>query len=74
MASENDIVIAMQQAIRKSLAEAANEEIEKLKHKFECDMGNIKRDMIGKLVSQVDIATCHDPACGNYTIQVNIKR
>lgn len=74
MASENDIVIAMQDAIRKALCEAANEEIEKLKHKFECNMGEIKRDMIGKILNGIDIATSHDPSCAGYTVQVHINK
>lgn len=74
MASENDILIAMQEAVRKSLSEAANEEIDKLMHKFECKMGEVKRDMIAKILNNIDIATCHDPSCEGYTVQVSIKR
>ena len=74
MASENDILIAMQEAVRKALCEAANEEIEKLMHKFECRMGEIKRDMVGKIINQIDITTNHDPACEGYTVQVHINR
>lgn len=74
MASENDILIAMQEAVRKGLCEAANEEIDKLMHKFECKMGEVKRDMIAKILNSIDIATCHDPSCEGYTVQVSIKR
>jgi hypothetical protein len=74
MTGENDILIAMQEVIRKALSEAANEEIEKLMHKFECKMGEVKRDMIGKILNNIDIVTNHDPSCSGYTIQVNIKR
>jgi len=74
MASENDIIIAMQEAIRSALSEAANEEIEKSMHKFECKMGDIKRDMIGKILNNIDIVTSHDPSCNGYTVQVNINK
>jgi hypothetical protein len=74
MASENDILIAMQEAVRKALSEAANEEIEKLMHKFECRMGEIKRDMVGKIINQIDIVTSHDPSCNGYTVQVHINK
>ena len=74
MASENDIIITMQKAIRNALNEAANEEIEKLIHKFECKMGDIKRGMIGKILNNIDVTTSHDPDCKGYTVQVNIKR
>lgn len=74
MASENDILIAMQEAVRKALIEAANEEIEKLMHKFECRMGEIKRDMVGKIINQIDIVASHDPSCNGYTVQVHINK
>lgn len=74
MASETDILIAMQEAVRKALSEAANEEIDKLMHRFECKMGEIKREMIGKILNEIDIATSHEPDCDRYIIQVNIKR
>ena len=48
MASELDIIIALQDAVRTALCEAANEEIEKQRHRFECEMGKIKREMVGK--------------------------
>ena len=74
MVSENDILIAMQEAVRKALCEAANEEIEKAMHRFECKMGEIKRDMIGKIINQIDITTNHDPLCMGYTVHVNINK
>ena len=74
MASETDILIAMQEAVSKALSEAANEEIEKLMHKFECRIGEIKRDMIGKIINQIDISVSHDPSCAGYTVQVNINK
>lgn len=72
MAEQNDVIIAMQGAIRKALCEAANEEIERLKHRFECKMGEVKANMVGKLVEQIEIVSRHDPIRGMYTIQVNI--
>lgn len=74
MASERDIIIAMQEAVRKALSEAANEEIDKLIHRFECRMGDVKREMIGKILNSIDIATSHNPETDGYMIQVNIKK
>lgn len=74
MASETDIIVALQDAIRTALNEAAKEEIERLKHHFECRMGEVKRDMVCKIINNIDIATNHDPACEGYTVQVNIKK
>jgi len=59
----DDILLAMQEAVRKSLAEAANAEIEKQKHRFECEMGKVKSELIGKLVNNIQIqARQHCPA------------
>lgn len=74
MASENDILIAVQEAVRKALCEAANAEIEKLKHKFDCEMGKIKYETIGNILNGIDIVTKHNPIDCDYTIQINIKK
>lgn len=71
--SENDILLAVQEAIRKALNEAANAEIEKMKHKFECEMGKVKSEVVGRLVNHIEIAHNNSPI-GDCTIQINIKR
>lgn len=71
--SETDILIAIQEAVRKALCEAANAEIEKLRHKFECEMGKVKSEMVGKLVNQIEIATRHEPFTDRVVIQINLK-
>ena len=73
MASERDIIIAMQEAVRVALCEAANEEIKKLREKFECDMGQIKREMVCKIVNQIQIAASHDLPRGEYVIQLRLN-
>lgn len=74
MNGETDILIAVQEAVRKALCEAANTEIEKLKHKFDCEMGKIKNKTIGNIINGIDIVTRHNPIDGDYTIQINIKK
>ena len=71
--SENDILLAVQEAIRKALNEAANAEIEKMKHKFECEMGKVKSEVVGRLVNHIEIAHNNSPI-GDYTIQINIRK
>ena len=68
-----NIILAMQEAVRKSIAEAANAEIEKQKHRFECEMGNVKSELIGKLVNNIQIAAKHQMPDGNYVIQIVLK-
>lgn len=73
MASELDIIIALQDAVRTALCEAANEEIEKQRHRFECEMGKIKREMVGKIVNQIQITAEHNLPNGEYVIQIHLN-
>lgn len=71
--AENEVLLAMQAAVRKALCEAADEEIEKLKHRFECEMGKVKREMVGKIVNQIQIEAVHNlPGC-EYVIQIRLN-
>lgn len=69
----DEILIALQESVRKALCEAANEEIEKLRHKFECEMGKVKREMIGKIVNQIQITAEHNIPSGEYVIQLRLN-
>ena len=73
MAGERDVVIAMQEAVRKALCEAANEEIKKLRERFECKMGEAKRDMVCQIVNQIQIAAKHELPSGEYVIQIRLN-
>lgn len=73
MASERDIVIALQDAVRVALCEAANEEIKKARERFECNMGQIKREMVGKIVNQIQITAQHNLPSGEYVIQLRLN-
>lgn len=73
MSSERDIVIAMQEAMRVALCEAANDEIKKLSHKFECEMGKVKWETIAKIVNQVQIAAEHNISNEEYVIQLRLN-
>ena len=73
MTNTDDILLAMQEAVRKSLAEAANAEIEKQKHRFECEMGKVKSELIGKLVNNIQIQARQALPSGDYTIQIVLR-
>ena len=73
MTNADDILIAMQEAVRKSLTEAANAEIEKQKHRFECEMGKVKSELIGKLVNNIQIQARQALPSGDYTIQIVLR-
>mgnify|MGYP006992138874 CR=1 FL=1 len=73
MSNTDDILIAMQEAVRKSLAEAANAEIEKQKHRFECEMGEVKSELIGKMINNIQIRAGQELPNGEYVIQIVLR-
>lgn len=70
--ADTEILIALQEAVRKALSEAANEEIERQKHRFECRMGEAKRDIVAKMVNEIQITAGHILPSGEYVIQLRI--
>ena len=70
MASENDILIVLQEAVRTALYEAANEEIKKLRERFENEMQRTKREMVGKIVNQIQIAASYRLFTVKYNISI----
>lgn len=73
MTEDVEILSAMQEAVRKAIATAANAEIEKQKHKFECEMGKVKNKLIGDLVNEIQIQAKRELPNNNYVIQIVIK-
>lgn len=71
--ANDEILIALQEAVRKALCEAANEEIKKLQTRFECEMGKVKREMVGKIVNQIQISATHSLPSGEYVIQLRLN-
>lgn len=70
--AENDIIIAMQEAVQKAIAAEANKEMEKQLHKFECKLGEINNKCIGELVNSIQIAARHSMPDGKYIVQIVI--
>ena len=73
MMKENDVLIAMQEAVRQGLCEMAKEEIEKARVRFECEMGKVKREMVCKIVNQIQISASHTLPTGEYVIQIRLN-
>ena len=72
MANE-DILIVLREAVRTALYEAANEEIKKVRERFENEMQKTKREMVGKIVNQIQIAASHNLPNGEYVIQIRLN-
>ena len=69
----NDILIALQDAVRVALCEAANDEIKKQRERFEREMATAKRQVVAKIVNQIQITTEHQQPSGEYVIQIHLN-
>ena len=72
MANE-DVLIVLKEAVRTALYEAANEEIKKLRDRFENEMQKTKREMVGKIVNQIQISATNNLPGGEYIIQLRLN-
>lgn len=70
---ENDILLHMKDAVREELSKVANEEIEKLVHKFRCEIGKHKTEIVSGLVNRVELLMNHDIERDRIVIQINIR-
>ena len=71
--ADNDILFALQDAVRKALCEAANDEINKLRERFEREMATKKREMVCKIVNEIQIVASHNLPDGEYVIQIRLN-
>lgn len=73
MASETEILMALQEAVRTALYMAANEEIKKCRERFENEMTRMKRQIVGEMVNQIQITASHSLPEGAYIIQIRLN-
>lgn len=75
--TQTDILAKLKEEIRVELERCANEEIQKLvekfTHKFECEMGKHKADLISALINNVELMVNNNPMTQQTTFQINIK-
>lgn len=70
---DRNLLSLINEHVRQELNRAANEEIEKLVHKFRCEIGKHKTEIVGNLINQMEVLLSKDPAMGLTTIQINIR-
>ena len=67
----NDILSAINDSIRQELNRVANEEIERLVHKFRCELGKHRTEIIGNLINRIEVLSLQEKDTS--TIQINIR-
>ena len=73
MLSEKNLLVAMEEAARAALSEAADDEMEKCRIRFEEDMANHKREIVSRMVNQIQVIAHHNPGCTGIVIQINLN-
>ena len=69
--TERDILIPLKEQLRAELGREANETIEKLVHKFRCELGKHKTTLIAEMLKNVEIVANRNGS-GEITFQINI--
>ena len=73
MLTEKNILVALQEAARTALYEAADVEIKKCMDRFENEMLQAKREIVGRMVNQIQVIAMNSPANGEYVIQIRLN-
>lgn len=71
--TENDILSSIQERMRAELSRLANQEIDKLVHRFTCEMGKHKAEFIAAIINNVECLAIENPMNREITFQINIK-
>lgn len=71
--TENDILRQVKDTIGEELNREANETIDKLCHKFICELGKHKNELVAEIVNRIDILVNKDPTNQEVIFQINIK-
>ena len=71
--TEVDILASIKENLRAELGRCANEEIDKLTHKFCCEMGKHKAELISAMINRFEIMVIENSLSRDITFQINIK-
>lgn len=71
--TENDVLSTLKKSINEELNREANEIIEKLCHKFRCELGKHKNKIVAEMLNRIDICVSNNNALNEVTFQINIK-
>ena len=71
--TENDILRQVKDTIREELNREANETIDKLCHKFRCELGKHKNELVAEMLSRIDIVMSNNDVNKEIVFQINIR-
>ena len=68
-----DICLKIKEKLQAELEECADEEIEKLTHKFVSEIGKVKSKLITALINSIDFKMTQEIPTQQIVFQINIK-
>lgn len=71
--TEQDVLSVLKEQLRAELGREANETIEKLVHKFRCELGKHKTTLIAEMIKRMEILANYNNLNEEITFQINIK-
>lgn len=71
--TEQDVLSVLKEQLRAELGREANETIEKLVHKFRCELGKHKTTLIAEMIKRMEILANYNQVNQEITFQINIK-
>lgn len=71
--TDRDILSTFKEQVRAELGREANETMEKLAHKFRCELGKHKTSLIAEMLDRIEIIASNNDLKQEITFQINVK-
>jgi hypothetical protein len=73
MTVENEILTTLKNSVREELNREANATIENLCHKFRCELGKHKNELVTEILNRIDIEMKNNCGDKDVVFQITIK-
>lgn len=70
---QNEVLTTLKNSVREELNREANETIEKLCHKFRCELGKHKNELVTEILNSIEMNVRQDSAKQEIVFQIVIK-
>lgn len=71
--TDRDILVNVKEIIRTELVNYANEQLDRLVHRYICEIGKKKGELVRAILNQVDCVVKQDKNSRNITVEIIVK-
>lgn len=71
--TDRDLLATIKEQVRAELNREANETIEKLVHRFRCELGKHKTSLVAEMLNRIEVLASNNDLKQEITFQINIK-